>query len=121
VIVSRPQAPSAPLLAALNEPGGAGRLMVTVDRGQGTIMVMPVGMAMPAEHVPELWLIPPGGVPHALGMVDAQKPMKMKIPHEMMPDIAPGAMLAVSIEPPGGSPTGKPTGPVVASGKLYLL
>jgi anti-sigma-K factor RskA len=30
--------------------------------------------------------------------------------------IAPGATLAISIEPLGGSPTGLPTGPVVATG-----
>jgi anti-sigma-K factor RskA len=29
-----------------------------------------------------------------------------------------GAVLAVSVEPPGGSPTGQPTGPVVATGDL---
>jgi anti-sigma-K factor RskA len=27
-------------------------------------------------------------------------------------------VLAVSVEPPGGSPTGQPTGPVVYTGKL---
>ncbi len=31
------------------------------------------------------------------------------------------AVLAVSLEPQGGSPTGQPTGPVIASGKLTLL
>ena len=30
--------------------------------------------------------------------------------------IAPGATLAISVEPRGGSPTGLPTGPVVATG-----
>lgn len=29
-----------------------------------------------------------------------------------------GAALAVSVEPPGGSPTGQPTGPVTYQGKL---
>ena len=29
-----------------------------------------------------------------------------------------GAVLAVSLEPAGGSPTGQPTGPVVAAGDL---
>jgi hypothetical protein len=29
--------------------------------------------------------------------------------------------LAVSLEPPGGSPTGQPTGPVIAAGKLANL
>ena len=31
------------------------------------------------------------------------------------------AVLAVSLEPPGGSPTGQPTGPVIATGKLTNL
>jgi anti-sigma-K factor RskA len=31
------------------------------------------------------------------------------------------AVLAVSLEPPGGSPTGAPTGPVIATGKLTNL
>jgi anti-sigma-K factor RskA len=28
---------------------------------------------------------------------------------------------AISLEPPGGSPTGQPTGPVIGSGKLTNL
>ena len=35
--------------------------------------------------------------------------------------IAADATLAVSLEPPGGSPTGQPTGPVIANGKLTNL
>jgi anti-sigma-K factor RskA len=31
------------------------------------------------------------------------------------------AVLAVSLEPPGGSTTGLPTGPVIATGKLTSL
>ena len=31
------------------------------------------------------------------------------------------AVLAVSLEPPGGSPTGLPTGPVIGTGKLTSL
>jgi len=29
-----------------------------------------------------------------------------------------GATLAVSVEPAGGSPTGKPTGPIIVSGQI---
>ncbi|MEO1162117.1 MAG: anti-sigma factor, partial [Pseudomonadota bacterium] len=32
-----------------------------------------------------------------------------------------GITLAVSLEPAGGSPTGTPTGPVIATGKLQPL
>jgi anti-sigma-K factor RskA len=31
------------------------------------------------------------------------------------------AVLAISLEPPGGSTTGAPTGPVIAQGKLTAL
>jgi anti-sigma-K factor RskA len=34
------------------------------------------------------------------------------------PDVVNEATYAVSVEPPGGSPSGAPTGPVVFSGKL---
>lgn len=35
--------------------------------------------------------------------------------------IARGAVLAISLEPPGGSPTGAPTGPVIAAGEVRTL
>jgi anti-sigma-K factor RskA len=35
--------------------------------------------------------------------------------------LAQGAVLAISVEPAGGSPTGQPTGPVVATGDLKSI
>jgi anti-sigma-K factor RskA len=35
--------------------------------------------------------------------------------------LANGALLAVSLEPPGGSPTGEPTGRVVCKGSIAWL
>jgi anti-sigma-K factor RskA len=35
--------------------------------------------------------------------------------------IASGAVFAISLEPAGGSPTGQPTGPVVAAGDLKTI
>jgi anti-sigma-K factor RskA len=37
---------------------------------------------------------------------------------ETLSNVAP---LAVSLEPPGGSPTGKPTGPVLYSGPIERM
>ena len=34
------------------------------------------------------------------------------------PDVVESSVLAVTLEPEGGSPSGSPTGPVVFSGKL---
>jgi anti-sigma-K factor RskA len=69
-------------------------------------------------HVHQLWLIPPGGKPHSLGMVEPGKTLSMPMPQEMMPMVTAGAQLAVSVEAPGGSTRDEPTGPVAAIGKL---
>ena len=41
-----------------------------------------------------------------------------------MTSVAPGrsgGMIAVSVEPPGGSPSGAPTGPIVYTGELVPM
>jgi anti-sigma-K factor RskA len=42
-----------------------------------------------------------------------------RLPRDVLDTRATSA-LAVSVEPPGGSPTGAPTGPVVFAGRLQL-
>jgi anti-sigma-K factor RskA len=43
------------------------------------------------------------------------------VPKDLLSEVSKEAVLAVSLEPPGGSPTGQPTGPVIANGKLAAL
>jgi anti-sigma-K factor RskA len=43
---------------------------------------------------------------------------KLTVPSAQAGRLKPGATLAVSVEPVGGSPTGQPTGPVILTGKL---
>ncbi|KPC54294.1 anti-sigma factor [Amantichitinum ursilacus] len=62
----------------------------------------------------ELWAIPPGGAPKSLGLIAANGATLVKRPQVL----AGAEVLAVSLEPPGGSPTGAPTGPVLWVGKL---
>ena len=75
---------------------------------------------MPAEpaKVHELWMIPADGTPRSLGMLPDDRPMQMQVEPAMSAQLLEGVSLAVSVEPMGGSPTGLPTGPVIASGKL---
>jgi len=63
-------------------------------------------------HSMELWWLSPQG-PVALGLLPVQGEGRMTLPKGM----AGGGeiKLAVSLEPQGGSPTGKPTGPVLTS------
>ena len=62
----------------------------------------------------ELWLIAGDAAPVSLGLIkDATTTRALK-------GLAPGAVLAVSLEPSGGSTTGAPTGPVLVTGVVTL-
>ena len=66
----------------------------------------------------ELWVLPKEGKPRSLGLVtNAMGDTLIKITASD-PRVQGANALAVSTEPPGGSPTGQPTGDVVASGMI---
>jgi anti-sigma-K factor RskA len=56
-----------------------------------------------------------------LGLLRADQPVVLALPPELATLAKNNAVLAVSLEPPGGSTTGLPTGPVIATGKLTSL
>lgn len=87
--------------------------VVTVDLSNERLTIRRVADPAPEARVYELWEIEPGQDPRSLGLIDAAlEDLKVeRIPSE-------DAILAISLEPPGGSPTGLPTGPVVFSGSL---
>jgi len=114
-----PRAP-APLLASI-DGGGHRHFIATVDPSHGQVAVVPAAFAADATRVPELWLIPADGKPRPLGLLSATQPVTIVIPAALVPHATSDAVLAVSLEPQGGSPTGQPTGPVVATGKLTRL
>jgi anti-sigma-K factor RskA len=68
-----------------------------------------VGAAAPAGQVHEIWLIAPGAAPVSLGLLQ-DGPLAVEYP---VPPA--GWILAVSLEPVGGSPSGAPTGPVLGT------
>jgi anti-sigma-K factor RskA len=110
----------APLFAGL-DGGGQHHFVATIDMARGNIAVVPAAFAADATRVPELWLIPADGKPRPLGLLRADRTVSIAIPPELMAQTVSNAVLAVSLEPPGGSPTGEPTGPVIATGKLTSL
>lgn len=73
-------------------------------------------------HVHELWVIPADGKPRPLGILQPGKTVAMPMPERLLPSLAAGSALAVSLEPPGGSPKiDAPTGPITAVGKLAKI
>lgn len=66
----------------------------------------------------ELWLLPADkSKPISLGLLPQQGSSVFKVPEELIPQMATG-LLAVSLEPVGGSPTGQPTGAVLYQGRM---
>jgi anti-sigma-K factor RskA len=74
-------------------------------------------MPLPAGRSAQLWAIENGGAPRPLGILQQVAPGQLVADATTRP-IPAGTVLAISIEPEGGSPTGAPTGPVIATGTL---
>jgi anti-sigma-K factor RskA len=71
-------------------------------------------------HVLEVWLVSPDGVRRSLGIFPSERPgttTALFLPHDTADALAKAA-LAVSLEPKGGSTTGRPSGPVLFTGAL---
>ena len=66
----------------------------------------------------ELWMIEGKNAPVSMGVIPAGQTARMAVTPAVQHKLAQGAVLVVSLEPTGGSPTGQPTGPVVAAGDL---
>jgi anti-sigma-K factor RskA len=107
------------MVASLMMSDKSGAVPAMVDMTTGEMRVGETGLA-PQGRTAQLWMIGGDGVPKSMGMLASTGPSRMMLPMEKRRHLQAGIMLAVSIEPLGGSPTGLPTGPVVASGKLSI-
>jgi anti-sigma-K factor RskA len=114
--------PREPLLATLS--GTQTKLpnfVATVGADGGSLTIVPASLLTTDKRSMELWLIPQGGKPASLGLIAAGQPVQLNVPPNLLPLVGSGATLAVSLEPLGGSPTGQPTGEVIAHGNLTRL
>jgi anti-sigma-K factor RskA len=112
----------APLLAALTVQdgqavAGRGALAATVNRATGEIRIAGTAAA-PRRRDAQVWATGGDGTPVPLGLLAATGPTRLTVAAPRRALLAAGTTLAISIEPVGGSPTGAPTGPVIAAGAL---
>lgn len=122
VYVAQSPREAAPLVASLDEQSGAPGFVAATNPADGTVTIVPAALlGSGVERAYELWVIPPGGEPHSLGLVDPERPVRVIVPEALRPHVSADATLAITLEPQGGSPTGKPTGPIIANGKLASL
>jgi anti-sigma-K factor RskA len=95
--------------------GGTPVLVATAD-ARGALTIRPNGtIVVPSDRDLELWALAKGDTrPRSLGVLPAAG-------RQLTAALTPETQLLVSLEPPGGSPTGQPTGPVLYGGTLTAV
>ena len=127
VLVATPgpaQPPVIVVLSAASPPAGSptgavvpASFVASISADGRAMVTKPLtNVSLEANRALELWALPPSGAPRSLGVIAADK--ATGVPRGKV--LEGTAALAVSLEPPGGSPTGAPTGPVLFVGKLTL-
>lgn len=109
------------LLARLEQSNGSLAFSVTLQGNGRQLLFVPAGKPDWPDRSAEAWIITTDGKPHSLGLLDDATAVTLTVPTGLAPALTPGAVLAVSLEPRTGSPTGSPTGPVIAQGKIIAL
>ncbi|MHB2266592.1 anti-sigma factor [Aliihoeflea sp. PC F10.4] len=114
--------PAAPrMVASLESDETDVRYLAFYDEAAGTIHLSHVAGSAAPDRDFELWVIEGNEPPASLGVIAAGDRFDIRPDDTLQAKLAAGAVLAVSLEPGGGSPTGQPTGPVVAAGDLRSI
>jgi len=125
MVASQVPAPQAPIVVVLGANAQAGdaaaainaSFVASVSADGRALVLKPLNpLSITPGRALELWAVPAQGAPRSLGLVQASAATTL-LRAQLLRDTA---AFAVSMEPPGGSPTGTPTGPILSVGKLQL-
>ena len=120
VLLASPGPAQPPIVVVLNATGASEGVVpasfVASISSDGRAMVTKplVNVSVQPDRSLELWAVPGSGAPRSLGVISAQGATVVKKGKVLENTDA----LAVTLEPPCGSPTGQPTGPILYVGKL---
>ena len=118
-LLNPPERPFESVVVVLAGPDAKPALIATAERGSRFLTVKTVAdLAVPRDRALELWMLPDGRPPQSMGLVPASgiDRVALRAPAGVALQNIPA--LAVSLEPPGGSTTGAPTGPVLYTGRV---
>ena len=93
-----------------------------VDDDACTLVLMPLVKDPTPGEVPQVWVVSSDGAAQSLGVGNDAPLQSMTVPDALRARLLrDDQTIAVSMEPPGGSPTGQPSGFVIGRGQLTHL
>lgn len=113
--------PSPRLIASLSHEESDLSVIAFYDAAANEIVLARLAGDRPPDSDFELWVIEDENAPVSLGVFEDEAGIRLGLAGETESVLRPGSLLAISVEPIGGSPTGQPTGPVVAVGDLRAI
>ncbi|MCC2955600.1 anti-sigma factor [Massilia sp. IC2-477] len=115
------QAPAARYMVVLAAPGNMapGWILQSVDEGRLRLQPLRAD-AVPAARALQLWTKADGwSGPVSLGLVEPGK--TVEVPLGKLPPLQPNQLFEITLEPPAGSPLGRPTGPILFIGRAVKM
>jgi anti-sigma-K factor RskA len=117
VVVEKPvETPAQPaqLVAVFQKDEQSPAFLMSVDLGKRTISVRQVAADRLTDKSYQLWIAPqPGAPPQPVGLLANDNSEIKATLAAYDPSVINNATFGISLEPLGGSPTGRPTGPVI--------
>lgn len=108
------------LVAAMQAEGSDVQFVAFYD-GSGAVRLTALSGASVADKDYELWAIQGGGAPISMGVIPVDGRSTVELSDQVQAGWGEGSVLAVSLEPKGGSPEAGPTGPIVAMGEVHAI
>ena len=100
-------------VAVFQKDDASPSFLLTVDLDTRMLSVRPVAAEPQPGKSYQLWMASEkfGAAPRSLGLIDAQASAPQRLLANYDPALVERATFGISLEPAGGSPTGRPTGP----------
>ena len=89
--------------------------------GAGAVRLTALSGEVPSDRDLELWAIQGEQDAVSMGVIPVNERSVVPLSEEVRTGWGEGSVLAITLEPKGGAPEGKATGPVVALGEVHQI